>query len=287
MNNEQFRHWRQNYTRQSSVMLMPLVMGIVNVTPDSFSDGGQYFHFGHALNHAKKLIADGADILDIGGESSRPGAVAVSVDEEIERVIPLIHRLHAEEEICLSIDTSKAQVMRAAIDSGAGMINDISGLAEQESLLVAAQSQLPLCLMHRQGTPLTMQQNPLYDTDVLDEINDFFRQKIECCLAAGVLAENLILDPGFGFGKTVAHNLKIIKRLHQFERLQLPVMVGVSRKSTLGAIVNKPVNERLAGGIAASVMAMMQGAAIIRTHDVAETKQALLVAQAIRLADND
>jgi len=265
---------------------MPLIMGIVNVTPDSFSDGGAYLHREQALTQAKKLIAEGADILDIGGESSRPGAVAVSADEELNRVIPLIQGLHAEMDICLSIDSNKATVMRAAIDAGIGMINDRSALTEPDTLLLAAQSQLPVCLMHSKGTPLTMQQQPFYDRGVIAEVDDFFSQRIASCLAVGIARDNLILDPGFGFGKTVAHNLSLIKGLQRFTHHNLPLMLGVSRKSTLGAITGKAVHERLAGGIAASVLAMMYGATIIRTHDVAETKQALLVVQAIGQADN-
>ena len=266
---------------------MPLVMGIINVTPDSFSDGNTCFQLEQAIAHARLLIAQGADILDIGGESSRPGAHPVSAAEELRRVLPLIQHLSDEYDICLSIDSTKAVVMRAAVEAGVGMVNDVSACADPDTVTLLSETQLPLCLMHSKGNPLTMQQNPFYDKSVVEEINDFFQQRISRCLEAGLLSENLILDPGFGFGKTVTHNLLMIKQFQQFTCHQLPVMLGVSRKSTLGAITGAAVTERLAGGLAASVMAMMQGAAIIRTHDVAETKQALQVAQAIRLADNE
>jgi dihydropteroate synthase len=216
-------------------------MGIVNVTPDSFSDGGHYFNPDAAWEQALTLIAQGADILDIGGESARPGAKTVTVEEELKRVIPLIKRLHAEQDICLSIDTCKAAVMRAAVAAGAGMINDVAALSEDESLKAAAELRVPVCLMHRQGTPLTMQQNPFYYKDVVDDVNDFFQERIDRCVSAGLPRENLILDPGFGMGKSVSHNLKLINQLQQFARHNLPILLGVSRKSTLGIILHKPV----------------------------------------------
>lgn len=281
VNSKQFRLWIDNYSSSTQAIPMPLIMGIVNITPDSFSDGGQYFNCQSALEHAEKLAAEGADIIDIGGESSRPGAIQIDVQEELRRVIPVIKQLHERLDVCLSIDTSKAEVMLRAVEAGAGMINDVTALAEKEALCAAAELNVPVCLLHMKGKPLTMQHNPVYDTDVIEEIDSFFEQQIERCLAAGLDRKQLVIDPGFGFGKSVDDNLRIIKQSHQFQRHNRPVMLGVSRKSTLGILLNKPVDARLFGGIAASVMAMLQGVSIIRTHDVAATKEALQVAYAI------
>ena len=261
-------------------------MGIINVTPDSFFDGGVCFQQDNALKQARKMIAAGADLLDIGGESSRPGALPVSIDEELARVIPLIERLRAESDICISIDTTKAEVMRAAVSSGAGVINDIMALLDNTSLMAAVELQVPVCLMHMQGTPPTMQESPQYQHDVIDDINDFFYIQLERCMAAGLQRWQLILDPGFGFGKTVQHNLKITKQLGRFKRHHLPIMLGVSRKSTLGVVLGKPANERLFAGVALNVIATLNGVAMVRTHDVEETKQALLMTKAIMDVDN-
>lgn len=259
----------------------PLIMGVVNATPDSFSDGGRYTDVTKALSHARELISVGADLIDIGGESSRPNAKVVSEQEELDRVIPLISALRRESTCCISVDTAKPAVMREAIAAGADMINDIKGLQSEDALCVAAELDVPVCLMHMQGTPQTMQEAPCYETSVVDVVNQFFEKQIQRCLAAGLKREHLILDPGFGFGKTVAHNLSLLKHLEQFKIHRLPLLLGVSRKSTLGAVVNKPVNERLIAGITVAILASLQGAAIIRTHDVDETKQALLMMGAI------
>lgn len=279
MNNEQLQHWLRAYSPSTAATSMPLVMGILNVTPDSFSDGGRYASCQQAVQRARELAAQGADILDIGGESSRPGASSVPVAEELARVLPVVKALRSEMDLCLSIDTCKVEVMSETIAAGAGMINDITALADAQARHVLAQSALPVCLMHRQ-----MQQQPACD-NVIDTVNTFFRQRVALCLEAGIRADNLILDPGFGFGKTPGHNMTLIKHLHRFGEHRLPMMLGVSRKSTLGLIVNQATEHRLAAGLAAAVFAVMQGASIIRTHDVAETKQAMQIVQAIRMAD--
>jgi dihydropteroate synthase len=256
-------------------------MGVLNVTPDSFSDGGQYYQLEKALSQAHRMIAAGADLIDVGGESSQPGALSVSCDKELSRIIPVIKQLRTESEICISVDTTKVQVMHAAVYAGASIINNIAGFSSEESLAMAAKLDVPLCLMHMQGEPQTMQNDPRYQHDVVDEINRFFEQRIDACLAAGIKRTNLILDPGFGFGKTVAHNLYIVNKIAKFKQHNLPLMLGVSRKSTLGTILNASVDKRLAGGLAIAVFAALEGVAIIRTHDVAETTQALTMIQAI------
>lgn len=257
-------------------------MGVLNVTPDSFSDEGRFYQVDCALQEARRMIAAGADVIDIGGESSRPGALPVSCTEELERVIPLIERLCAECDICISIDTTKAEVMQAAIHAGACFINDITALKGQGSLATAAALDVPVCLVHMQGEPRTMQHDPHYQEGVVHEINQFFQEQIEVCVDAGIRRENLILDPGFGFGKTVSHNLQLVNEITAFQCHQCPILLGVSRKSTLGIILDKPVQERLWGGLAIAVFAAIHGVAIIRTHDVNETKQAFSVIEAVR-----
>jgi dihydropteroate synthase len=287
LNNQQFNQWCQHYTSQPKAHLQkPLVMGIINVTPDSFYDGGVCFQQDMALKQARQMIAAGVDVLDIGGESSRPGALPVSLDEELTRVIPLIEAIRAESDVCISIDTTKAEVMQRAVCAGAGMINDIMALQTSSSLKAALELQVPVCLMHMQGTPRTMQESPHYFGDVIEEINDFFDMQVERCLNAGMHRWQLLLDPGFGFGKSVQHNLKIIKRMDAFMQHNLPIMLGVSRKSTLGAVLGKPANERLLASVALNVIATLNGVAMIRTHDVEETKQALLMTKAIMEIDN-
>lgn len=288
MNNQQFRQWCE---RQANPLLanreMPLLMGILNVTPDSFSDAGCYLHLDKALQHARAMIAAGADLLDIGGESTRPFADKVSIDEEKQRIIPLIERIRAESDICISVDTSKPGVMYAAVAAGAGVINDITALNGEESLQTALQLQVPVCLMHMQGIPRNMQERPEYPHGVVTEINEFFDRQIERCVTFGLPREHLILDPGFGFGKTVQHNLQIIKHFEQFKCHGLPVMLGASRKNTLGVVLDKPVSERLIGGITLTTIAALKGAAMIRTHDVDETRQALLMTRAVMRADTE
>ena len=271
------------HLNSDAIYQKPLVMGILNVTPDSFSDGGRYADRQAALTHARAMITSGADLLDIGGESSKPNAAPVSVEEELSRVIPIIESIRRESTICLSIDTVKPQVMRAAVAAGVDMINDISALQSDEALATAVELAVPVCLMHMQGDPATMQQAPSYPNGVVQEINQFFVDRVTCCVNAGIRRENLILDPGFGFGKTTEHNLTFLKDLAQFQQHQLPLLLGVSRKSTLGKVSNKPVNERLIAGIAVAVWASLRGVAIIRTHDVAETVEALTMIQAIEL----
>lgn len=260
-------------------------MGVLNVTPDSFSDGGQFLDCNHAVAHANRLIVQGVDIIDIGGESSKPGAQCVSIDEELSRVIPVIERIRAISDICISIDTYKADVMKAAVAAGANIINDIKALTGEGALSVAAMLDVPICLMHMHGEPLFMQNKPTYIRNVVDEIDSFFHERIETCSAAGIPRHRLILDPGFGFGKTVQHNLMLVNALSMFKQHELPVMLGVSRKSTIGAITNKAIAERLSGGLALAVFAALQGVTIIRTHDVNETKQALDLIDAVMYYD--
>lgn len=257
----------------SSIPLLnkPQVMGILNVTSDSFSDGGRFNTLAHALIHARQLIAEGADIIDIGGESTRPNAPAVSVQEELDRVLPIMEKMRAELPVKISIDTSKAEVMRAAIALGVDIINDVAALRYAGSLeTVAAAPYVQVCLMHMQGEPHSMQQQPYYE-DVVTEVKDFLLARVAACTHAGIAPERIILDMGFGFGKTTTHNLQLLQQLESFTQLGYPVLVGVSRKSLLGAILNKPVTERLYGGLALATLAVQKGAQIIRTHDVAAT----------------
>jgi len=256
-------------------------MGVLNVTPDSFSDGGKFLDPTHACKQAILMVEQGADIIDIGGESSKPGALPVSSSEELARVIPVIEQIRAISDVCISVDTCKAQVMEEAVIAGASLINDISAFSDPAALAIAAHRSVPICLMHMKGLPQTMQEDPQYVDDVVLEINDFFQQRIQTCVDAGIARERIIIDPGFGFGKTIQHNMLLIKRFAEFQQHNQPLLLGVSRKSTLGAILEKPVNERLIGGIVISVLATLQGVALIRTHDVDETQQALKMIQAI------
>lgn len=283
MDNLQFKTWLASFHRRAESLSFqrPLLMGVLNTTPDSFSDGGNYTDPHQALRHALALIAAGADLIDVGGESTRPGAMPVSTEEELARVIPVIQLLRQETDVCISIDTSKAIVMRAAIAAGANLINDINALRQDDALLAAVELDVPVCLMHMQGTPDTMQKSPVYTTSPVDDINQFFEFQLARCCKAGLKKEQLILDPGFGFGKSVEHNLQLLNALEQFNMHQLPVLLGVSRKSTLGVVLNKPVGERLIAGIAVAVLASLRGVAMLRTHDIDETKQALLMIEAI------
>ncbi|MEX2327680.1 MAG: dihydropteroate synthase [Pseudomonadales bacterium] len=258
----------------------PAIMGILNVTPDSFSDGGKYLDTQSAIAHARTMIAEGADIIDIGGESTRPGAEPISPEEELDRVIPVIEGVRAFSTVPLSIDTSTPAVMAAAADAVANLINDVRSLRREGALAMAARTGLPVCLMHMQGDPRTMQMNPVYD-DLIGEITAFFEERMEQCARAGIGEEKILLDPGFGFGKTVDHNLVLINQLHQFEPLGRPLLVGLSRKSTIGAIVSGISKDRLIGSVAGAVIAYMHGASLLRVHDVGATRQALAVAVAI------
>lgn len=262
----------------------PLIMGILNVTPDSFYDGGQYTHPNAAYDHAQEMIAAGADLLDIGGESSRPGAVTVSAQEELDRIIPVMERIRATDSIAISVDTYKPEVMQAVITAGAACINDIYALQKPGAMAAVKDTDTPICLMHMQGMPQTMQEAPHYEGDVVTDIDAFFEQRIEACLAAGIARSRLILDPGFGFGKTVQHNLQMVHKIAQFQRHAMPILLGVSRKSTIGAILDQPPEGRMVGGLTLAIYAMLVGVSIIRTHDVLETKQAFKMLQEMRLS---
>lgn len=257
----------------------PQVMGILNVTPDSFSDGGRYNSSHQALTHAAEMVQAGATMIDVGGESTRPGAAEVSVQEELDRVIPIVETLARNFEVWISVDTSKAEVIRAAAAAGAHLINDIRSLQEPGALEAAAASNLPVCLMHMQGEPRTMQEAPEYES-VFDSVMQFFVQQIDRCEAAGIARDKLVLDPGFGFGKTLAHNYQLLSRLAEFHSLGLPLLVGMSRKSMVGQLLGVSPDRRLAGSLACAVIAAMQGAQIIRVHDVKETVDAIRVVEA-------
>ena len=250
-------------------------MGIVNVTPDSFSDGGLHLQRDAALAHAERLIAEGADILDIGGESTRPGAQPVSVDQELERVLPVLEGLRGAP-VPLSLDSCKPEVMRAAISVGVHIINDINALQDSDALYAAAGSEVAVCLMHKQGIPQTMQAEPQYE-DVVLEVTEFLRLRIAAATAAGIDRARILIDPGFGFGKTLAHNLVLLRELKQFCKLGVPVLAGLSRKSMLGALTGQDAAHRMPASIAAALLAVQQGAAIVRVHDVQETVDALKI----------
>ncbi|HGY1012940.1 TPA: dihydropteroate synthase [Aeromonas salmonicida subsp. smithia] len=252
----------------------PHVMGILNVTPDSFSDGGHFNQIEWAMVHARQMVSDGATLIDIGGESTRPGAPDVSEQEELDRVIPVVERLVAELDVMISLDTSKAAVMREGCKAGAHLINDVRALLEPGALAVAAEADVPVCLMHMQGQPRTMQAEPHYD-DLLGEVRAFFDERIAACLAAGIRRQQLLLDPGYGFGKTLAHNYQLLAQQSKLLDYQLPLLVGMSRKSMIGNLLGRPVDDRLAGSLACALIGMQHGARIIRVHDVRETMDAL------------
>jgi len=259
----------------------PQVMGVLNLTPDSFSDGGLWTDPDLACAHAREMVAAGAAFIDIGGESTRPGARAVDADEEIRRIVPVIERLAGTIPATLSIDTSKPEVMHAAVAVGAGLINDVWALRQPGALEAAARLGVPVCLMHMQGEPGTMQTNPEYE-DVVSEVEAFLLSRAEACRAAGIPREHILLDPGFGFGKTLAHNLDLMRQIGRLASHGYPLLVGVSRKAMIGALTGMPVEQRLAGSVAAAVIAAADGATVLRVHDVAETVQALAVLTAIR-----
>ncbi|MCG8052620.1 MAG: dihydropteroate synthase [Candidatus Thiodiazotropha endolucinida] len=263
----------------------PRVMGILNLTPDSFSDGGRFTARDAAIRHALQMIKEGAAMVDIGGESTRPGAQPVTAQQEMDRVIPLIEALAGEIEVPISVDTSKAEVMREAVSAGAGMINDVMALRDSGALQAAAEAAVPVCLMHMQGEPRTMQCNPHYD-DVVEDVKTFLQQRLDACLASGIPQDRLIVDPGFGFGKTLSHNLALLDNLQDLEQLGVPVLVGISRKSMIGALLgDRAVEERLYGSLAAAVMAAMKGSAILRVHDVRATADALKIVSAVQAVD--
>lgn len=264
---------------------LPRVMGILNATPDSFSDGGQFYsHDALSLEKivckAEVMVGAGVDFLDVGGESTRPGAAPVSEEEELARVIPVIEALVQQFDVPVSIDTSNPAVIRAAADAGASLINDVRALGRDGALEAAVDTGLPVCLMHMQGSPATMQNAPQYD-DVLDDVAAFFERRVQVVTAAGVKREQIILDPGFGFGKTLEHNLRLLNQLDSFDRFNLPVLVGTSRKTMVGQTLDKPVEQRLYGSLGTVAAAVMKGAKIIRVHDVAETVDVVRMCHAI------
>ena len=258
----------------------PQVMGVLNITPDSFSDGGRHLDFAAALAHARQMIAAGAAIVDVGGESTRPGAQPADVNQELERVIPVIETLRRESPVFISIDTSKPAVMRAATTAGADIINDVRALGEQGALAAAAESGAGVCLMHMQGEPRTMQDAPHYE-DVVSEVSAFLAARMRACRDAGIETARIAVDPGFGFGKRVSHNLALLKNLAGFEALGVPVAVGLSRKSMLSTLTGRTVDERQAGSVALATIAVLHGARIVRAHDVAATVDAVRVAAAV------
>ncbi len=259
----------------------PCVMGILNITPDSFSDGGDFFCHEKALKHVREMVANGASIIDVGGESTRPGAVNVSEQQELDRVVPLIEKLSAEIDVPISIDTTKPAVMTGAVAAGAGFINDVNALRAMGAVEAVAEVNVPVCLMHMRGQPRNMQLSPEY-SDVVADVADFLIERIEVCESAGISRRNIIIDPGFGFGKSIEHNLSLFNGLPKLNGLQLPMLVGVSRKSMIGAILGAPVDRRTAGGIALATLAVWWGVAIIRTHDVKATSDAVAICQALK-----
>lgn len=258
----------------------PQIMGILNFTPDSFSDKGQFFQLDKALAQVEKMLNEGAAIIDIGGESTRPNAEEVSELEELDRVVPLVEAVSARFDCWISVDTSKAVVMRESAKVGMDLINDIRALQEPHALQTAVELALPTCIMHMQGQPRTMQQNPQYENVVL-EVLEFLQNRTALCLQAGMKAENMIWDLGFGFGKTVQHNYKLLQQQAIFAAQGYPILSGLSRKSMIGAVLDKPVEQRLMGSVAAALLAAQHGASILRTHDVAETADALKIWQAM------
>jgi len=275
------------YARDSVLDLShPHVMGILNVTPDSFSDGGRHNELIQALTHANEMINAGATIIDIGGESTRPGAADVSVEQELDRVIPVVEAIAQRFEVWISVDTSKPDVIRESARAGAHIINDIRSLQEPGALEAAAATGLPVCLMHMQGEPKTMQQAPHYQ-DILRDVEDFFVRQIERCEAAGIKKSQLLLDPGFGFGKNLKHNYQLLAHLADYHHFGLPLLVGMSRKSMIGQLLNVGPTQRLTGSIACAVIAAMQGAHILRVHDVKETVEAMRVVEATQSAKEE
>ena len=258
----------------------PLVMGILNVTPDSFSDGGNYNNIEAALERAEKMVHAGVSIIDIGGESTRPGAPEVSVEEEIQRVVPVVKAIREKFDVWISIDTSKAQVMELSIEAGADIINDVRSLTEPGALEVVAKADVPVCIMHMQGEPKTMQQNPQYQ-NLLADVHQFLDERIQICIDSGIKREKLILDPGFGFGKTLEHNYSMLAHLEEFHQYNLPILAGISRKSMLFKLLDKPPRECVAASVASATIAAMKGAQIIRVHDFEETLDAIQVVNAV------
>ena len=261
----------------------PAVMGVLNVTPDSFSDGGKFLDPALAIDRVAQMVSEGATIIDVGGESTRPGAAPVSVNEELQRVVPVIEAICARHDVLVSVDTSKPEVMRAAVAAGAGMINDIRALTEPDALQAAAATGAAICLMHMQGQPTNMQSAPSYN-DVVGEVGDYLRERVRVCVQAGIAQPRLVIDPGIGFGKTLEHNLTLLAQLPTLHGLQLPMLIGVSRKSLIGTLLGCPMGRRLYGGLALATAAVLAGAHIIRAHDVGATCDAVRMAHALRQA---
>ena len=274
------------FKNQIMDLSFPQVMGIVNMTPDSFSDGGNYNNLDDAMRRVDSMIQSGATFIDVGGESTRPGAAEVSVEEELDRVIPLVEKIARYFDVWISVDTSKPQVMTESAKAGAHLINDIRALTEPDAIKAAAKTQLPVCIMHMQGDPKTMQNAPHYQQDIYQEVDQFFTQHINRCINAGIERQKIILDPGFGFGKTLQHNYRLLAKLNNFHHFGLPLLVGMSRKSMIGQVLNVAPQERMIGSVSCAVIAAMQGAQIIRVHDVKETFDALRIVQAT-LAEQD
>ncbi len=264
----------------------PVVMGILNVTPDSFSDGGRFNERDAALRQAEQMLADGAAIIDVGGESTRPGAAPVSEQQELDRVVPVVEALHQQLGALVSVDTSTAAVIRDSAAAGAGLINDVRALRRPGALEAAAVSGLPACLMHMKGEPGNMQDNPQYD-DVTSDVLTFLQERIAACEAAGISRERLLVDPGFGFAKSMNHNLVLMREMSALQQLGLPILIGVSRKSLFGKVLGREVNERLPGSLAAAVMCVERGASIVRAHDVRETVDVVRFAHAVREAHKE
>lgn len=262
----------------------PQVMGILNVTPDSFSDGGRFHLRDAALRHAEAMVAAGASLIDVGGESTRPGALPVSAEQELQRVAPIVEAIAAELDVIISVDTSTPAVMFEAARLGAGLLNDVRALRREGALAAAAATGLPVCLMHMQGEPGDMQQNPQYQ-DLLGEVHGFFVERLAVCAAAGIPAGRLVLDPGFGFAKNLQHNLSLFKHLEMLHEFGLPLLVGVSRKSMIGQTLGRDVDQRLAGGLALAALALAKGAKILRVHDVLETVDLVRMLAAVEAAE--
>ncbi len=255
-------------------------MGILNVTPDSFSDGGRFYQLDDALRQALLMQDQGAEVIDIGGESTRPGATPVSLDEEINRVIPVIEKIREYSDVAISIDTSKPEVMQAAIEAGASMVNDVNALHADGAIEVCVEHQIPVCLMHKQGSPQDMQDNPQY-SDVVDEIKQYLLARAQCCIEAGLNKDKIVVDPGFGFGKNLKNNLLLLQQIQQFCSLGYPVLVGISRKSMFGQLLDRDASDRLVASTTAVAIAYHKGARFFRVHDVAETCDALKLCEAV------
>lgn len=268
------------FNEQIMDLTFPHVMGILNMTPDSFSDGGHYNNLDAAIRHVDNMIQAGATFIDVGGESTRPGAQEVSIDEELERVVPIVEKINKYFDVWISVDTSKPDVITESAKAGAHLINDIRALTEPGALQAAQQTGLPVCLMHMQGDPKTMQHAPCYQNDIYQEVEKFFITQIDRCVTAGIDKQKIILDPGFGFGKTLQHNYRLLAQLANFNQLGLSLLVGMSRKSMIGQLLNVPPLERAIGSVSCAVIAAMKGAKIIRVHDVKETVDALRIVQA-------